>query len=116
MNDNVQMAASHPGYPALPGEELTRKSAEVPRLIELCGASVELTNAASAASDLVFHVRRFVAEASIVSTDRGIKAANLQLLVEKVLMWEVQDSAFQIAPELQSEFSELMNLARSLKQ
>lgn len=48
--------------------------------------------------------------------DRDIKAANLQLLVERVLMWEVQDSAFQVAPELQAESNETMALARGLKQ
>jgi hypothetical protein len=53
---------------------------------------------------------------STLQADRDIKAANLQLLVEKVLMWEVQDSAFQVAPELQAEFNETMTLARGLKQ
>lgn len=53
---------------------------------------------------------------SEVETDRDIKAANLQLLVQRVLMWEVQDSAFQLAPELQAEFNETMALARGLKQ
>ena len=51
-----------------------------------------------------------------VTADRDIKAANLQLLVEKVLAWEVQDSAFQVAPELAPHFNELFALARSLKQ
>ena len=51
-----------------------------------------------------------------IVADRDIKAANLQLLVEKVLMWEVQDSAFQVAPELTPHFNELFALARSLKQ
>jgi hypothetical protein len=51
-----------------------------------------------------------------IISDRDIKAANLKLLVEKVLMWEVQDSAFQVAPELQAEFNETMALARGLKQ
>lgn len=30
----------------------------------------------------------------LVTTDRDIKAANLQLLVEKVLAWEIADQAF----------------------
>lgn len=51
-----------------------------------------------------------------IVADRDIKAANLQLLVENVLMWEVQDSAFQVAPELAPHFNELFALARSLKQ
>ncbi len=45
-----------------------------------------------------------------------IKAANLQLLVEKVLMWETCDSVFQVAPEVAPQFNELFALARSLKQ
>jgi hypothetical protein len=55
-------------------------------------------------------------EARQIETDRDIKAANMQLLVEKVLMWAVQDSAFQVAPELQAEFNETMAFARGLKQ
>ena len=51
-----------------------------------------------------------------IVADRDIKAANLRLLVENVLMWEVQDSAFQVAPELAPHFNELFALARSLKQ
>lgn len=51
-----------------------------------------------------------------IVADRDIKAANLRLLAENVLMWEVQDSAFQVAPELAPHFNELFALARSLKQ
>lgn len=86
------------------------------RRIEACGASVELTNAVSAASDLGFYLRRFVDEVKLTENDRDIKAANLQLLVEKVLIWQVQDSAFQVASELEQLFNETIELARSLKQ
>ena len=48
--------------------------------------------------------------------DSNVKSANLQLLVEKVLMWQVQDSAFHVAPELEQQFNETIELARSLKQ
>ena len=51
-----------------------------------------------------------------IVADRDIKTANLRLLAENVLMWEVQDSAFQVAPELAPHFNELFALARSLKQ
>lgn len=53
---------------------------------------------------------------ALVTTDRDIKAANLRLLVEKVLVWAVQDSVFQVAPEVQPQWDELMSFARSLKQ
>ena len=33
-------------------------------------------------------------EARLIEVDRDIKAANLQLLVEKVLAWEIADQAF----------------------
>ena len=51
-----------------------------------------------------------------IVADRDIKAANLQLLVEKVLAWETCDSVFQVAPEVAPQFNELFALARSLKQ
>lgn len=116
MNDNVPMAASYPNHPVLTGEELIGQSNQVARRIESCGASVELTNAVSAASDLGFHIRRFVDGAKLIENDRDSKAANLQLLVEKVLMWQTQDSAFQVAPEVMEQFNETVELARSLKQ
>ena len=55
-------------------------------------------------------------EVYALEIDRDIKAANLQLLVNRVLAWSVQDSVFQIAPEVQDAFAETIELARSLKQ
>ena len=48
--------------------------------------------------------------------DSNVKSANLQLLVDKVLVWEVRDSSFQLAPEVEPQFNELIELARGLKQ
>lgn len=66
--------------------------------------------------DAVFGEYVLYEDVEPIVADRDIKAANLQLLVENVLMWEVQDSAFQVAPELTPHFNELFALARSLKQ
>lgn len=52
----------------------------------------------------------------VLQADRDIKAANLQILVEKVLTFETQDSAFQVAPEIREMWGGLFDLARGLKQ
>lgn len=51
-----------------------------------------------------------------IIADRDIKAANLKTLVDTVLVWETQDSVFQVAPEVQNQWGELIALARGLKQ
>jgi hypothetical protein len=55
-------------------------------------------------------------EARTIEIDRDIKATNLQLLVDAVLMWETQSSVFKVAPEVQPQWDELLVLARGLKQ
>lgn len=116
MSTTIPKAASHPDYPVLSGEEIVEQVRQLTHLIELCGASVELTAAVTAASDIGFHLRRYADAARQTEVDRDIKAANLQLLVDKVLEWEVRDSSFQLSPEVEPQFEQMIGLARSLKQ
>lgn len=55
-----RMAPSHPAYPVLTSAELIEHTRAISPAIELCGASPELTNAVTLASDLVHHVVRYV--------------------------------------------------------
>lgn len=57
----VRLHPGHPDYPVLSGEELLDLLRDVGHAIEACGASVELTNAVTKATDLWFHLKRFIA-------------------------------------------------------
>lgn len=120
MSEQIKMAACHPNHPLLSGEELIGLSNILTTLIEQCGASPALTDAVSAASDLGFHIRRFVAEADLASADRDIKAANLQLLVEKVLDFDAREQgdidAVAFMDSVEKDWVEIVELARGLKQ
>lgn len=123
MNDTVKLAASHPDHPMLTGDELAALVSDLAYQIERCGIGPELTEAVTQASDLSFHLRRYVGYAELLRNDRDIKAANLQLLVEKVL---AVDALVQRTVEgggdggdiadAQAAEEELLDLARSLKQ
>lgn len=60
MEPAVKMAASHPDYPVLLPEELVALNKELVQAIERCGASPELTHAVTLASDLGYHLNRFI--------------------------------------------------------
>lgn len=76
----------------------------------------QLANALREIGGLCEEHDSIVDQLAAVTADRDIKAANLQLLVDKVLAWEVRDSSFQLAPEVEPQFNELIELARGLKQ
>lgn len=71
---------------------------------------------------LVLAMAQEIEQLRLVQVDRGIKAANLQLLVEKVLDYkEARDSAVGgpdhiDAYEAERLFDEIVSLARGLKQ
>lgn len=123
MNDTVKLAASHPDHPMLTGDEIVALVSKLTHQIERCGVGPELTEAVTQASDLAFHLRRYVEYAELVRNDRDIKAANLQLLVEKVLDfaeavqassdWHDTDDSVHLSVCARED---LVNLARSLKQ
>jgi hypothetical protein len=58
--EGCKMAASHPGHPVLSSVELLKLSSDIAQAIERCSASVELTNAVTLASDMYFHLRRYI--------------------------------------------------------
>ena len=53
-------------------------------------------------------------EARLIEVDRDIKAANLQLLVEKVLAYDALDRG--TVDEIDAACKDMVDLARSLKQ
>jgi hypothetical protein len=58
--EGCKMAASHPGHPVLSSVELLKLSADIGQAIERCGASVDLTSAVTLATDMYFHLRRYI--------------------------------------------------------
>ena len=123
MNDKPTLAPSHPECPILSLDELLAKHSELVHQIERCGVGPELTEAVTQASDFGHHLRRYVDN---VEADRSIKAANLQLLVEKVLTLEAaletsaENTDASVAGELEDQVQaagfDMVDLARSLKQ
>lgn len=122
MSATIPKAASHPDYPVLSGEELVEQVRQLTHLIELCGASVELTDAVTAASDIGFHLRRYADATRKAKVDRDVKAANLQLLVDKVLDYKEAAESAVGGPdhidtyEAERLLDDTVALARSLKQ
>lgn len=123
MNDTVKLAASHPDHPMLTGDELVALVSKLTHQIERCGVGPELTEAVTQASDLSFHMRRYVGYAELLRNDRDIKAANLQLLVEKVLdhaeaceRCERGGNDGGDVLDAEDAWEQLKDLARSLKQ
>lgn len=59
-SSGIPLHPGNPDYPVLSGEELLFLIHDLAHAIEACGASVELTNAVTKATDLSFHVKRFI--------------------------------------------------------
>jgi len=54
------LAASHPDHPAMSRDELLAHAGKISHAIEACGSSPELTTAVTLASDLSFHLHRYL--------------------------------------------------------